>query len=453
MDPFDPGPSRPHFTVAPDGSTAELARKAAGLTPAEIVAELDRHIVGQAKAKRAVAIALRNHYRRRRLDPELQAEVTPKNIMLIGPTGVGKTEIARRLARLARAPFIKVEATKFTEVGYVGRDVDSIVRDLVRAAEVMVEEEKRAEVRDRAAAAAEERLLGVLLPGGSAEGRERMRRLLQGGELDERVVEIEVRDEPNVSIPLPGMEEAGMNLQDMFRRFMPERRVKRRVTVREARRILEDEEAGALIDREAVSSEAIRRAEETGIVFIDEIDKIAGGDKVGGGDVSGEGVQRDLLPIVEGTQVTTRQSPVRTDHVLFIAAGAFSVAKPSDLIPELQGRFPIRVELEELSQGDLRRILTEPEHALTKQYQALLAVDGTRVRFEESGIDAIAEYAERVNREVEDIGARRLHTILETVLEDASFGTELGDFVVDAALVREKLEGVVEDEDLSRYIL
>jgi len=223
--------------------------------------------------------------------------------------------------------------------------------------------------------------------------------------------------------------------------------------VREARRILEDEEAGALIDREAVSSEAIRRAEETGIVFIDEIDKIAGGDKVGGGDVSGEGVQRDLLPIVEGTQVTTRQGPVRTDHVLFIAAGAFSVAKPSDLIPELQGRFPIRVELEELSQGDLRRILTEPEHALTKQYQALLAVDGTRVRFEESGIDAIAEYAERVNREVEDIGARRLHTILETVLEDASFGTELGDFVVDAALVREKLEGVVEDEDLSRYIL
>ncbi len=452
MDPFDPGPSRPHFTVAPDGSTAELARKAAGLTPAEIVAELDRHIVGQAKAKRAVAIALRNHYRRRRLDPELQAEVTPKNILMIGPTGVGKTEIARRLARLARAPFIKVEATKFTEVGYVGRDVDSIVRDLVRAAEVMVEEEKRAEVRDRAAAAAEERLLGVLLPGGSAEGRERMRRLLQGGELDERVVEIEVRDEPNVSIPLPGMEEAGMNLQDMFRRFMPERRVKRRVTVREARRILEDEEAGALIDREAVSSEAIRRAEETGIVFIDEIDKIAGGDKVGG-DVSGEGVQRDLLPIVEGTQVTTRQGPVRTDHVLFIAAGAFSVAKPSDLIPELQGRFPIRVELEELSQGDLRRILTEPEHALTKQYQALLAVDGTRVRFEESGIDAIAEYAERVNREVEDIGARRLHTILETVLEDASFGTELGDFVVDAALVREKLEGVVEDEDLSRYIL
>ena len=453
MDPFDPGPPRAHYAVAPDGSTFELVRKAAGLTPAEIVAELDRHIVGQTRAKRAVAIALRNHYRRRMLPPELQAEVTPKNIMLIGPTGVGKTEIARRLAKLARAPFVKVEATKFTEVGYVGRDVDSIVRDLVRAAEVMVEEEKRAEVRDRAAAAAEERLLDVLLPGGSAEGRERMRRLLKDGELEERVVEIEVRDEPTVTIPMPGMEEAGMNLQEMFRRFMPDRRVRRRVTVREARRILEDEEASALIDKDAVASEAVRRAEEMGIVFIDEIDKITGGERQGGADVSGEGVQRDLLPIVEGTQVNTRHGPVRTDHVLFIAAGAFSVSKPSHLIPELQGRFPIRVELEELSQADLRRILTEPEHALTKQYQALLAVDGTRLVFDESGIDAIAEYAERVNREVEDIGARRLHTILETVLEDAAFGTDLGEVVVDAELVRSKLEDVVEDEDLSRYIL
>jgi len=318
---------------------------------------------------------------------------------------------------------------------------------------VMVEEEKRAEVRDRAAAAAEERLLDVLLPGGSAEGRERMRRLLKDGELEERVVEIEVRDEPTVTIPMPGMEEAGMNLQEMFRRFMPDRRVRRRVTVREARRILEDEEASALIDKDAVASEAVRRAEEMGIVFIDEIDKITGGERQGGADVSGEGVQRDLLPIVEGTQVNTRHGPVRTDHVLFIAAGAFSVSKPSDLIPELQGRFPIRVELEELSQADLRRILTEPEHALTKQYQALLAVDGTRLVFDESGIDAIAEYAERVNREVEDIGARRLHTILETVLEDAAFGTDLGEVVVDAELVRSKLEDVVEDEDLSRYIL
>src|SRR5690606_537927 len=452
-DPFDPNPGGAHYAVGADGSTAQIVKQAAGLTPAEIVRELDRHIVGQAKAKRSVAIALRNHYRRRQLPEEVQPEVTPKNIMLIGPTGVGKTEIARRLARLAKAPFVKVEATKFTEVGYVGRDVDSIVRDLVRAAEVMVEEEKRAEVRDRARAAAEERLLEVLLPGGGAEGRERMKRLLEGGGLEERIVEIEVKDEPNVAIPMPGMEETGMNLQDMFRRFMPEKRVKRKVTVKQARRLLEDEEAGQLIDREAVSGEAVRRAEETGIVFIDEIDKIAGDDRTSSGDVSGEGVQRDLLPIVEGTQVTTRQGPVRTDHVLFIAAGAFSASKPSDLIPELQGRFPIRVELEELSQGDLRRILTEPEHALTKQYEAVLAVDGTRVTFEESGIDAIAEYAERVNREVEDIGARRLHTILETVLEDVAFGTELGDVVVDEALVRAKLEDVVEDEDLSRYIL
>ncbi len=452
-DPFDPNPGGAHYSVGSDGSTAQIVRQAAGLTPAEIVSELDRHIVGQAKAKRAVAIALRNHYRRRQLPDEVQPEVTPKNIMLIGPTGVGKTEIARRLARLAKAPFVKVEATKFTEVGYVGRDVDSIVRDLVRAAEVMVEEEKRAEVKDRARAAAEERLLEVLLPGGGAEGRERMRRLLESGGLEERVVEIEVKDEPNVAIPMPGMEETGMNLQDMFRRFMPEKRVKRKVTVKQARRLLEDEEAGQLIDRDAVSGEAIRRAEDNGIVFIDEIDKIAGDDRTSSGDVSGEGVQRDLLPIVEGTQVTTRQGPVRTDHVLFIAAGAFSTAKPSDLIPELQGRFPIRVELEELSQGDLRRILTEPEHALTKQYTALLEVDGTHVRFDDSGIDAISRYAEQVNREVEDIGARRLHTILETVLEEVSFATNLGEVVIDEALVREKLEGVVEDEDLSRYIL
>ncbi len=452
-DPFDPNPGGSRFAVGADGATAQIVRKAAGLTPAEIVRELDRHIVGQAKAKRAVAVALRNHYRRRQLPEEMQPEVTPKNIMLIGPTGVGKTEIARRLARLAKAPFVKVEATKFTEVGYVGRDVDSIVRDLVRAAELMVEEEKRAEVKDRARAAAEERLLDVLLPGGSQEGRERMQRLLADGGLEERIVEIEVKDEPNVAIPMPGMEETGMNLQDMFRRFMPERRVKRKVTVKQARRLLEDEEAGQLIDRDAVSGEAVRRAEETGIVFIDEIDKIAGEDRTSSADVSGEGVQRDLLPIVEGTQVNTRQGQVRTDHVLFIAAGAFSTSKPSDLIPELQGRFPIRVELEELSQGDLRRILTEPEHALTKQYEALLAVDGTRIRFDDSGVDAIARYAEQVNREVEDIGARRLHTILETVLEEVSFGTDLGDVVIDEALVKEKLEGVVEDEDLSRYIL
>ena len=433
--------------------TAELVKRAAGLTPVEIVEALDKHIVGQAKAKRAVAVALRNHYRRRQLPEELQAEVTPKNIMLIGPTGVGKTEIARRLAKLAGAPFLKVEATKFTEVGYVGRDVDSIVRDLVRASEVMVEDEMKQRVMSRARAAAEERLLDALLPGGSSEGRDRMKRLLAAGELDERTVEIEVKEEAPPAMPMPGMEEAGMNLQDMFKRFMPEKKVKRKSSVKDARRILENDEADRLIDKDEVASEAVRRAETMGIVFSDEIDKIAGIERGAGADVSGEGVQRDLLPIVEGKQVNTRTGPERTDHVLFIAAGAFSVSKPSDLIPDLQGRFPIRVELEELSSDDLRRILTQPEHALSKQYVALLGVDGTHLRFDDSGIDALAEYAEQVNREVEDIGARRLHTVLETVLEDVAFGTALGTVVVDRALVEDKLKDIVDDEDLSKYVL
>ena len=434
-------------------SADTLLARAAELTPLQIVVELDRHIIGQSKAKRSVAVALRNHYRRRRLPEELQAEITPKNILMIGPTGVGKTEIARRLARLAKAPFLKVEATKFTEVGYVGRDVEGIVRDLVRSATAMVEAEKKEEVRGSARSAAKERLLDALLPGGTTEGRERMRALLDAGDLDERTIEIEVKDEKSAGVMMPGMEEMGLNLQDMLSNLMPQRSVKRSVQVRDARRILEDEEADRLIDHDAVGRDAIYRAENMGIVFIDEIDKIAGSEGTSGGDVSGEGVQRDLLPVVEGTQVNTRQGPVKTDHMLFIAAGAFNVSKPSDLIPELQGRFPIRVELEELGASDFQRILTQPRHALTKQYTELLAVDGTHIRFDESGIVAIAEYAERVNRDLEDIGARRLHTILETVLEDVSFGTELGNVTIDEAYVRRKLDGIVDSEDLSRYVL
>ena len=434
--------------------TAEaIVRQAAGLTPLQIVEQLDNHIIGQHKAKRSVAVALRNHYRRGQLSEELQTEVTPKNILMIGPTGVGKTEIARRLAKLARAPFIKVEATKFTEVGYVGRDVESIVRDLMRASYVMVESEQKEAVIERAATAAEERLLDVLLPGGTTEGREKMRTLLNAGQLEQRQVEIEVGDErPQSGVMIPGMEEMGVNLQDMLSNVMPKRQVRRKVTVAEARTALAGEEAENLIDHDEVAREAIYRAENQGIVFLDELDKIAS-DESRGSDVSGEGVQRDLLPVVEGTEVNARYGQVKTDHVLFIAAGAFNVAKPSDLIPELQGRFPIRVELDELTAADFQRILTQPQHSLTRQYHELLLVDGTELVFEESGVVALARYAEQVNQDIEDIGPRSLQTVLETVLEDVSFGTELGRVVIDGAYVTKKLEEIVEDEDLSRYVL
>ena len=424
------------------------------LTPSEIVNQLDQHIIGQDKAKRLVAVALRNHYRRRQLPEDIQNEITPKNILMIGPTGVGKTEIARRLARLAKAPFIKVEATKFTEVGYVGRDVESMVRDLAQAAYVMVENEMLEKVQDRAQKNALERMLDYLIPGGSAEGREKMMELLEEGKLEDRQIEIEVRDErPSAQIMMPGMEEMGVNLQDMLSNVIPKRKVKRKITVKEARKVIQEEEAGKLIDYDEVAHQAIDRAENSGIIFIDEIDKIASDDNRGGGDISGEGVQRDLLPVVEGTAVNTRYGQVKTDHVLFIGAGAFTVNKPSDLIPELQGRFPIRVELEELSAEDFEKILQEPRHSLTKQYVELLKVDGTNIIFTDSGIKSIAAYSAQVNREVEDIGARRLHTVLETVLEDVSFGINMGDIEVDEQYVDEKLESILEDEDLSHYVL
>ncbi len=440
------------------------------LSPRKIVAELDRHVVGQAKAKRSVAIALRDRWRRQRLPLDLARDTTPKNILMIGPTGVGKTEIARRLARLVDAPFVKVEASKFTEVGYVGRDVDSIARDLVDAAIRLVKEERRARVADRAAAAAEERLVDLLTAALAtdaagkavlADGRDKVRRDLREGKHEAKEIELEIADDrtPQISVMGPqGMEEMGIDIPGMLPGlFGGPKKKKVRLPVSEARPLLLEREADALTDEATLSQEAIRRAEETGIVFLDEIDKIAGREGARGGpDVSREGVQRDLLPLVEGTTVKTKHGMVRTDHVLFVAAGAFHVAKPSDLIPELQGRFPIRVSLDALSEEDFLRILTEPEHALPKQSAALLGADGITLEFADDGLREIARAAAEVNRNLENIGARRLHTILETVLEEISFaGPDAAGarVVVDKAYVDRALQGLVRDRDLSRFVL
>jgi ATP-dependent HslUV protease ATP-binding subunit HslU len=433
------------------------------MTPREIVQELDKHIVGQVEAKRAVAIALRNRWRRAQVDDPLRSEITPKNILMIGPTGVGKTEIARRLARLAKAPFIKVEATKFTEVGYVGREVDSIVRDLADMAVKMVREDELAKVSHRAADAAEDRLLDALLPGSqeigdSNETRQRFRKMLREGDLDDREVEIDVAS-PVVGVEImapPGMEEMTSQLQNMFQNVSSGRQNKRKLKVDAALKLLADEEASKMINDEDIKLKALNSVEQDGIVFIDEIDKVARRAEAMGADVSREGVQRDLLPLVEGCTVSTRYGMVRTDHILFIASGAFSVAKPSDLIPELQGRFPIRVELDALTSADFIRILTEPDASLTEQYTALMGTENVTLDFNRDGIERIAEVAYHVNERTENIGARRLHTVMERLLEVVSFdAADKGglSLVVDAAYVDEHLGELVRDEDLTRYIL
>jgi ATP-dependent HslUV protease ATP-binding subunit HslU len=480
--------------------TQQALERLAELTPRQIVEELDRYIVGQADAKKSVAIALRNRWRRQRAPAGIRDEISPNNIILVGPTGVGKTEIARRLARLAGAPFVKVEASKFTEVGYVGRDVESMVRDLVESAVNMVRGEREAEVKEVGKQKAEERILDLLLPvpadirksspaqpppeGGGAHlfvvspsgtvsqeseavqerykrTREKLKQLLLDGQLEDREIEVEVTQQSPVMFDMmvpQGAPEGMDNISEMLQEMLPKRKKKRTVKVSEARRILLDEELGKLVNKEDVTADALERVQTMGIIFLDEIDKIAGqrGNNVGGPDVSREGVQRDLLPIVEGSNVQTKHGMVKTDHVLFIAAGAFHVAKPSDLIPELQGRFPIRVELQSLTEADFVRIMTEPENALTKQYSALVAAEGATLEFTKDGVAEIAKIAAHVNDRMENIGARRLHTVMTTLLEDVLFGlpdSGTKTVRVDQELVRSRLKTIADDEDLRRYIL
>ena len=443
------------------------------LTPQEIVAELDKFIIGQKAAKKAVAIALRNRYRRRKLPPELADEIAPKNILMIGPTGVGKTEISRRLAKLTSSPFLKIEASKFTEVGYVGRDVESMIRDLVRISVDMVKSEKIEEIEEKAKGNVEERILDLLLPpppkrensmseeetGGFQESREKFRKQLRAGFLEDRPVEIEVKEKsaaPFEILSNSGVEEIGIQLQEFIPGFMGGKTKKRKLKIKEAREVLLEDEEKRLVDMDQVSRLAIEKVEHSGIIFLDEVDKIAGRETGHGPEVSREGVQRDLLPIIEGTTVNTRFGLVRTDHILFIGAGAFHVSRPSDLIPELQGRFPIRVELSPLNKGDFIRILTEPRNALIKQYEALMATEGVEVEFSPEAIDEIADIAEKVNEDTENIGARRLHTVMEKVMEDISFeapNIRKKNILIGREYVQKQLKDILKDQDLKRFIL